>query len=637
MSSIVVDFEVLPEGSPQEGSASDIMQELHRQLRDPASALRQGEFGKYADHASISGPGLPFDGGGDASSDVIAPPPATFPGSFPGGASWVHQPAPLDHASAHGASAHGASAHGSPGEWQATAAHALSNAELLDEIHNRERQIARTAGQDMGSRRQSVGDEAQRLLEEKCMQLHHRLEAVERELRETQEVARVDKSRLQRTELMLKDRDQLLAHAKEMWMKESARASKLADSLTRAEETLADQEKRLVEVSERYNEAQLEVRQLRHLLDGPDGAGYTGGFAGPIIVESKDFKDVPLGVARAHENCHNCANLLMADSDYCRKCGTRRRTEAIRPSVIESASPMNTTTSSERRIGSGDVALPPPPEAATNVDRFRHLCLANDAILFEDDLLQVGVKSEYSGLEGQLAVFFGNKGGAALQAFNVQFLVREERALRLTTSSLSQTLGAHDQVVQRINVTCMEPFAEAPVMRVQFLLADTSPRRIQMKLPVVLTKFMRGCEVSQQEFFRIWRTQRFQLNEVTAVVNLAARLRSALVHIARSLVFGGALRLLPGVDQNPDNFVLVGQLNERLGSDLPPDVAGVLTGSHGDRESGLSLVRVEVGTGRFLGKARIVVRSSDSTVARGVCECIMVQLSEPNLASIETR
>jgi len=209
-----------------------------------------------------------------------------------------------------------------PGEWQTTAAHALSDAELLDEIHNRERQIARTAGQDIGSRKPGVGDEAQRLLEEKCMQLKHRLEVVERELRDTQEVAKVDKSRLQRTELMLKDRDELLAHAKEMWKKESALASKLA-------ETFADQEKRLVEVTERYNEAQLEVRQLRRLLDGPEGVRYIGGSVGPIIVENKNFKDIPLGVPRAHEKCHNCANLLMVDSVYCRKCGTLRPTEAI--------------------------------------------------------------------------------------------------------------------------------------------------------------------------------------------------------------------------------------------------------------------------------------------------------------------
>ena len=37
--------------------------------------------------------------------------------------------------------------------------------------------------------------------------------------------------------------------SKEMWMKESGRATKLADALTSAEDRLADQERRLQEVA----------------------------------------------------------------------------------------------------------------------------------------------------------------------------------------------------------------------------------------------------------------------------------------------------------------------------------------------------------------------------------------------------
>merc|ERR1719271_2380533 len=104
----------------------------------------------------------------------------------------------------------------------------------------------------------------------------------------------------------------------------------------------------------------------------------------------------------------------------------------------------------ETPMGTGHMPTPlplAPLEAETNADRFRHLCLCNDAVLYEDDMLQIGLKTEYRGLEGQLAVYYGNKGSAALQAFNVHYSGNsmEEGNLRLSSSSLGQQLEANDQ------------------------------------------------------------------------------------------------------------------------------------------------------------------------------------------------
>merc|ERR1719281_873796 len=113
----------------------------------------------------------------------------------------------------------------------------------------------------------------------------------------------------------------------------------------------------------------------------------------------------------------------------------------------------NSRSQPESPIGTGhlpQVPALPPLEAKTNADRFRHLCLTNDAVLYEDDMLQVGLKTEYRGLEGQLAVYFGNKGSAALQAFQVHYSGAsiDEGTLRFSSSSIGQQLEAHDQVVQ---------------------------------------------------------------------------------------------------------------------------------------------------------------------------------------------
>ncbi|CAE8634883.1 unnamed protein product [Polarella glacialis] len=455
--------------------------------------------------------------------------------------------------------------------------------------------------------------------------LQQRLEAAERELREDKEASRGHRLRAEQLELKLKDREQLLVHAKEMWMKENVRASRLADALTAAEDKLADQEKRLSEVSERYAEAQQEVRQLRHLLgtSGGDGA-FGGGGAGdlaagfgadPYAPNSRAKVPASNGFAKNHHNPATTGNLSQATWHTSDLDASRGGGFGVGDELPAMGSPSRAMPSS-----SPQMSQPLGLDGDTNADRFRRLCLLNDAVLYEDELLQVGVKSEYSGCEGQLAVFFGNKSTAALQAFTVQYFVREEHALRLVASPISQQLEADRQIVQRLAVTLLEPFVETPWLRLQFLLPDASPRRIQLKFPIMLPKFMAGRELSPQDFFRHWRQQSLVLNEVTSIVHLAERLRGPLVHVARSIVFGGALRLHHGVDTNPDNFVLVSQLAEPSGG----------RGLDQEAQDNLCLIRVEVGSGRFTGKARVVVRSSDHVAAKALVDCIVNQLAEPN-------
>uniref|UniRef100_A0A7S4R4C1 Clathrin adaptor alpha/beta/gamma-adaptin appendage Ig-like subdomain domain-containing protein n=1 Tax=Alexandrium monilatum TaxID=311494 RepID=A0A7S4R4C1_9DINO len=636
MSSIDVVFEVLPEEGPGDRSASEVCEELQRQLSDPRSTLRTGDFGRYAAQATLSGPGQP---GGPTAPDLawggpprgavgppeqVTPPPpppmsrgpaveTVFGGSgggaAAGGAGPCGVPSPTGVWGPRGPydlPAESQSGYGG-GDWQGPGgAQALSNAELVDKISRYEQQLVRTAasGQEQPppvSRTRLASAEVEvRALQDKCLHYEHRLEAVERELREAQEALRSYKSKSEQLELKLKDREQLLVHAKEMWMKENVRASKLADSLTSAEDKLADQEKRLSEVADRYDEAQREVRQLQHLMGGGGDApaGGAGFSAIPAADPNPAMGRPPLSLVDASFS----GDMLRGDQP--------RGTSAGRLDSADLA---------------GGAALPPPIESDTNADRFRRLCILNDAVLYEDELLQIGVKAEYNGREGQFAVFFGNKGSAALQAFTVQYFVREEQLLKLSASPLNQQLDADKQVVQRVSATCVEPFVQPVWLRVQFLLPDTSPRRIQVRFPLVVTKFMVGCELSPAEFFRNWRQQNFVLNEVTAIVHLAARLRGQLVYVARSIVFGGALRLHHGVDTNPDNFVLVARL-----ADAPGDSSKGADALGPDPDRGLSLVRVEVGTGRFTGKARVVVRSSNHVLARALCDCILLQLAEPN-------
>jgi len=519
----------------------------------------------------------------------------------------------------------------------------LSHAELVDKIARYEKQLARTAAGAPASdvtvapsrpdapsstSKAKGGSSAEvEALEERCQQFQQRLEAAERELRDANEVSKMHRNRAEQLELKLKDREQLLVHAKEMWMKENVRASKLADALTDAEDKLADQDRRLSEVADRYGEAQQEVRKLQHLVSS------TGTLSTSTSLPDQHVSAIESGI-KSGKLPSSSVDLSFSNRDLSRRVGLAGADWRAGPDGADLA-------------GGTASMLQPPLEPEINAERFRRLCLLNDAVLYEDDMLQIGVKSEFVGREGQLAVFYGNKGNAALQAFTAQYFVREENALRLTASPLSQQLDADKQIVQRVTATCLEPFAEPVWLRVQFLLPDTSPRRIQLRFPVILPKFMVGRELSTADFFRHWRQQSFVLNETMSVVHLAGRLRGQLAQVAKSVLLGGALRLHHKVDDNPDNFVLVSQLSEpvsstsgagqgfnNLGSDrfderpgggLDPSSFGL---GGGDAEASLSLIRIEVGSGRFAGKVRIVVRSGHPTVARALCDCLVLQLAE---------
>lgn len=541
----------------------------------------------------------------------------------------------------------------------------MTNAELVDRIAKLEKQLSKTAAGGAPPPEAPVPElEPARLranpdieaLERRCQQLSQQLEAVEGELLQANESARTFRTKSDQIEARLKDREQLLAHAKDMWMKENVRASRLADQLTSAEDRLAAQERRHDEVADRYREAQREVRHLQVLVEGaghparadaggaptksgllnglssghevlggPVGGGLLGG-SGGLGPRPQTAHDLSGSLDGGHAASF-VGGFAPGDSEAGGVFGglaasfrSPMRTATRTPgSPATGSSPPRARTAGllarEGELGIGPEV--PAAPAGNNAERLQRLCLLNDAVLYEDEVLQIGIKAEYSGRSGQISVYFGNKSAGTLQNFTVQYLVPEETALRLGAPPLNQQVGAGKQVLQRITVALLDPFLEMPWIRVFFLLPDSSPRKVQTRLPVTLTKFMTGRELSEQEFFGLWRRSSFSLGEASSTAQLAARLRSVpLAHVARCAALGGALRLHHDIDASPCNLVFASQ------------IAGKATAGDGADAEDLCLVRVEVGSGRHAGRARVAVRSADRTAARAVCDAVLGQLAE---------
>lgn len=121
---------------------------------------------------------------------------------------------------------------------------------------------------------------------------------------------------------------------------------------------------------------------------------------------------------------------------------------------------------------------------------FRKFLFKNNGVLFENDILQIGVKSEYkknlgrdiaSGFDcfkliliiaflGRIAVFYGNKSSVTLQNFTTTLCANPdlEDSLFVDVKPTPPTIEGGAQKQQLIDVECKNIFAEAPTLEIKF-------------------------------------------------------------------------------------------------------------------------------------------------------------------------
>lgn len=90
---------------------------------------------------------------------------------------------------------------------------------------------------------------------------------------------------------------------------------------------------------------------------------------------------------------------------------------------------------------------------------FRFVC-RNNGVLFENDLIQIGVKSEFRQNLGRLVIFYGNKSTAAMQNFIPSLLWADDQASKLSIQMkpVEPILEAGAQIQQMINAECVDDY-----------------------------------------------------------------------------------------------------------------------------------------------------------------------------------
>ncbi|KAF7654432.1 hypothetical protein LDENG_00070080 [Lucifuga dentata] len=161
--------------------------------------------------------------------------------------------------------------------------------------------------------------------------------------------------------------------------------------------------------------------------------------------------------------------------------------------------------------GSGDLDSAPPSEdpapplseADELLDKF--VC-KNNGVLFENQLLQIGIKSEYRQNLGRMYLFYGNKTSVQFASFTTSVSCPGELQpqLNVQTKPVEPLVEGGAQIQQVLNIECLTDFSDAPLLNIKFRYGGAL-QNLTLKLPVTINKFFQPTEMTSHDFFQRWK------------------------------------------------------------------------------------------------------------------------------------
>ncbi|CAL8070129.1 unnamed protein product [Calicophoron daubneyi] len=243
-----------------------------------------------------------------------------------------------------------------------------------------------------------------------------------------------------------------------------------------------------------------------------------------------------------------------------------------------------------------------------NKREFTNLLSRQSGVLFEDNIIQIGLRSQCNRHMSRLTLFYGNKSTSPLTNFNVKVNCPDSTDLDGTGKSVAielqpgpEMIEIGAQVQQLVNVECHRPFLERAKLLVSFLCND-SKHHYTLLLPITLNKFVQPAEMDQNLFFTRWKLLSQPDQECQKIFRSQFPMDPGAV---KTKLQGFGISVLYGIDPNVQNYV----------------GAGILTTS--SQEVGI-LVRLEPNAQAQM--YRLTIRSTRDIVAKGVCELLEQEL-----------
>ncbi|KAI9202948.1 Adaptor protein complex AP-2 alpha subunit [Polychytrium aggregatum] len=178
------------------------------------------------------------------------------------------------------------------------------------------------------------------------------------------------------------------------------------------------------------------------------------------------------------------------------------------------------------------------------------LIIESNGILFENSVIQIGIKSEYQSQLGRIAVYYGNKSAGVIS--NLSTSVEAPPGLKITlTQPIPGTIPPANQFNQVYNLECLNSFDSLPGLTVSFMFGPTNVT-LPLQLPIALTKFLSPVELNSVDFFARWR----QIGGAPRETQSIFKARSPIdPKTTKRILAGLKLDHIEGIDPNPLNTV----------------------------------------------------------------------------------
>ncbi|XP_058857880.1 AP-2 complex subunit alpha-2 isoform X2 [Acipenser ruthenus] len=239
------------------------------------------------------------------------------------------------------------------------------------------------------------------------------------------------------------------------------------------------------------------------------------------------------------------------------------------------------------------------PSAEENFSRF--VC-KNNGVLFENQLMQIGLKSEFRQNLGRMYIFYGNKTSTQFQSFLTAVICQDalKTQLNIQTKQVDPAVDGGAQVQQILNIECVSDFVEAPILNIQFRYGGAL-QNMSVKLPVTLNKFFQPTEMTSQDFFQRWKQLAAPQQEMQKIFKAKHPMDT---EVTKAKIIGFGVALLDMVDPNPSNFTGAGVIHTK----------NIQVGC---------LLRLEPNTQAQM--YRLTLRTSRETVSQRLCELLSEQ------------
>nr|XP_056707149.1 AP-2 complex subunit alpha-2 isoform X2 [Euleptes europaea] len=249
-----------------------------------------------------------------------------------------------------------------------------------------------------------------------------------------------------------------------------------------------------------------------------------------------------------------------------------------------------------------DSSAVPTSLAPNSEDNFARFVCKNNGVLFENQLLQIGLKSEFRQNLGRMFIFYGNKTSTQFLNFTSTLICSDDlqSGLNLQTKPVDPTVEGGAQMQQVVNIECISDFMEAPVLNIQFRYGGAL-QNVSVKLPITLNKFFQPTEMASQDFFQRWKQLSSPQQEVQNIFKAKHPMDT---DITKAKIIGFGTALLEEVDPNPANFVGAGIIHTKA------------------MQIGC-LMRLEPNLQAQM--YRLTLRTSKETVSRRLCELLSEQ------------